>query len=156
MGNWTILLNPPPMIRIKHFSKKIRLQAMMIIHLKQKTWQVKTSWNNQFFQSMWHSSHSNFEIEILKPVLFLRTPPARFFSTLPMSFFKFQRIWQPKNMSSFKVIEPAQLTKKKVQKRSFVNLDHHQPSEIWGTKWLNLWKHHLCPPLKSRHTLSEV
>ena len=52
---------------------------MMIIHLKQKTWQVETSWNSQFFRSMWHSSHSNFEIEILKPVFFSQDPTSSIF-----------------------------------------------------------------------------
>lgn len=113
-SRWEIehgFLNPPPVIRIKHFSKKIRLQAMMIIHLKQNTWQVETSWNNQLFQSMWHSSHSNFEVEIQKPVFFLRTPPARFFSTLPMSYPNSKESGSQKHMFSFKVIEPAQFQK---------------------------------------------
>ena len=117
-SRWEIehFLNPPPMIRIKHFSKKIRLQAMMMIHLKQKTWQVETSWNNQFFQSMWHSSHSNFEIEILKPVFFSGPHQLDFSVLFPCHFSNSIRIWQPKNMFSFKVVDPAQLKKNKVQK----------------------------------------
>ena len=53
------------------------------------------------------------------------------FSVLfPCHFSNSIRIWQPKNMFSFKVVDPAQLKKIRSKKRSFVNLDHHQPSEI--------------------------
>ena len=107
-----------------------------------------------FFNTyMWHSSHSDSEIEILKPVFFLRTPPARFFSTLPMSY------PNSKESGSQKTCFPSRWSSQLNWKNIRSKNDH---LSIWiitnrqrsgGTKSL---KAPPMPPLTSRHTFSEV